>query len=70
MAALYWRRHSNPGGVANIEDIAPLNKNHQILDTNSYLLDVDFSDGQFSERCDVNGSFFNSDVIPIIFGKA
>ena len=39
MAALYWRRHSNPGGVANIEDIAPLHKNHQILDTSSYLLD-------------------------------
>ena len=31
---------------------------------------VDLSDGQFSERCDVNGSFFNSDAIPIIFGKA
>ena len=31
---------------------------------------VDLSDGQFSERCDVDGSFFNSDAIPIIFGKA
>ena len=31
---------------------------------------IDLSDGQFSERCDVNGSFFNSDAIPIIFGKA
>ena len=31
---------------------------------------IDFNDGQFSERCDVDGSFFNSDAIPIIFGKA
>ena len=30
---------------------------------------VDFNDGQFSERCDVDGSFFNSDAIPIIFCK-
>ena len=30
---------------------------------------VDFNDGQFSERCDVDGSFFNSDAIPIIFWK-
>ena len=28
------------------------------------------NDGQFSERCEVDGSFFNSDAIPIIFGKA
>ena len=31
---------------------------------------VDLGDGRFSERCDVDGSFFYSDVIPIIFGKA
>ena len=31
---------------------------------------VDLGDGQFSERCDVDGSSFNSDAIPIIFGKA
>ena len=31
---------------------------------------VDLGDGQFSERCDVNGSFFNSNAIPIIFGKS
>ena len=31
---------------------------------------LDLSDGQFSERCDVDGSFFNSDAIPIIFGNA
>ena len=31
---------------------------------------LDLSDGQFSERCDVDASFFNSDAIPIIFGKA
>ena len=30
----------------------------------------DLGDGQFSERCNVDGSFFNSDAIPIIFGKA
>ena len=30
---------------------------------------IDFSDGQFSERCNVDGSFFNSDAIPIIFWK-
>ena len=30
---------------------------------------VDLGDGQFSERCDVDGSFFNSDAIPIIFWK-
>ena len=29
---------------------------------------VDLGDGQFSERCDVDGSFFNSDAIPIFFG--
>ena len=34
-------------------------------------LDVlDLGDGQFSEWCDVDGSFFNSDAIPIIFGKS
>ena len=32
--------------------------------------DLDLGDGQFSERCNVDGSFFNSDAIPIIFGKA
>ena len=32
--------------------------------------DVDLGDGQFSERCDVDGSFFNSDAIPIIFLKS
>ena len=31
---------------------------------------LDLSNGQFSERCDVDGSFFNSNAIPIIFGKA
>ena len=31
---------------------------------------VDLGDGQFSERCDVDGSFFNSDAIPIIFWKS
>ena len=31
---------------------------------------LDLGDGQFSERCDVDGSFFNSDAIPIIFGKS
>ena len=31
---------------------------------------LDLGDGQFSERCDVDGSFFNNDAIPIIFGKA
>ena len=31
---------------------------------------VDLGDGQYSERCDVDGSFFNSDAITIIFGKA
>ena len=30
---------------------------------------LDLGDGQFSERCDVDGSFFNSDAIPIIFWK-
>ena len=34
------------------------------------FLPVDLSVGQFSERCDVDGSFFNSDAIPITFGKA
>ena len=28
---------------------------------------LDLGDGQFSKRCDVDGSFFNSDAIPIIF---
>ena len=32
--------------------------------------DIDLGDGQFSERCDVEGSFFNSDAIPIIFGRS
>ena len=31
---------------------------------------IDLGDGQFSERCDVDGSFFNSDAIPIIFWEA
>ena len=31
---------------------------------------IDLGDGQFSERCDVDGSFFNSDAIPIIFWKS
>ena len=31
---------------------------------------IDLGDGQFLEQCDVDGSFFNSDAIPIIFGKA
>ena len=31
---------------------------------------LNLGDGQFSERCDVDGSFFNSDAILIIFGKA
>ena len=31
---------------------------------------LDLNDGQFSEWCDVDGSFFNSDAIPIIFGKS
>ena len=32
--------------------------------------ELDLGDGQFSERCDVDGSFFNSDAIPIIFWKS
>ena len=31
---------------------------------------LDLGDGQFSERCNVDGSFFNSDAIPIIFGES
>ena len=31
---------------------------------------LDLNDGQFSERCDGDGSFFNSNAIPIIFGKS
>ena len=31
---------------------------------------LDLGNGQFSKRCDVDGSFFNSDAIPIIFGKS
>ena len=31
---------------------------------------LDLGDGQFSEQCDVDGSFFNSDAIPIIFGES
>ena len=31
---------------------------------------LDLSDGQFSERCDVDGSFFNSDAILFIFWKS
>ena len=31
---------------------------------------LDLGDGQFSERRDVDGSFFNSDAILIIFGKS
>ena len=34
----------------------------------SFVLDL--GDGQFSERCDVDGSFFNSDEIPIFFWKS
>ena len=35
-----------------------------------YQFNVDLNDGQFSERCDGDGSFFNRDAIPILFGKA
>ena len=38
--------------------------------TFTFWVEIDLSDGQFSERCDVDGSFFNSDAIPILFGKA
>ena len=31
---------------------------------------LDLNDGQFSEWCNVDGSFFNSNAIPIIFGKS
>ena len=31
---------------------------------------LDLGDGQFSKRCDVDGSFFNSDAIQILFEKA
>ena len=31
-----------------------------------FELELDLGNGQFSERCDVDGSFFNSDAIPII----
>ena len=31
---------------------------------------IDLGDGQFSERCDVDGSFANNDAIPIIFGRS
>ena len=30
---------------------------------------LEFGDGQFSERCDVDGSFFNSNAIPNTFWK-
>ena len=30
---------------------------------------VHLADGQFSERCDVDGSFFNSDAMPINLEK-
>ena len=32
--------------------------------------ELDLGDGQFSERCDFDGSFFNNDAIPFIFGKS
>ena len=35
-----------------------------------YITRIDLGDGQFSERCDVDGSFFDSDAIPIIFWKS
>ena len=35
-----------------------------------FLYEIDLGDGQFSERCDADGSFFNSDAIPIIFWKS
>ena len=35
-----------------------------------YHSPLELGDGQFSERCDVDGSFFNSDAVQIIFGKA
>ena len=35
-----------------------------------HIWEVDLGDGQFSEQRDVDGSFFNSDAIPIIFWKS
>ena len=32
-------------------------------------ISLDLGDGQISERCDVDGLFFNSDAISIIFWK-
>ena len=32
--------------------------------------ELDLGDGQFSECCDFDGSFFNNDAIPFIFGKS
>ena len=34
-----------------------------------FELELDLGNGQFSEQCDVDGSYFNSDAIPIIFEK-
>ena len=35
-----------------------------------YSSDVDFNDGQFSERCDVDGSFSTAMRYRLFFGKA
>ena len=40
------------------------------MDMDEHFSLLDLNNGQFSERCDVDGSFLNSDAIPIIFGKA
>ena len=51
-----------PGDEVDLDD----DQNGEEVDPN----DIDLGDCQFSERCNVDGSFFNSDAIPILFGKA
>ena len=48
---LLWRKGKN-GGMLNLKSLK--------------CVSLDLSDGQFSERCDGDGSFFNSDAIPTI----
>ena len=61
----------NPAGHCSTGIVKGLSRDFSVL--REWILkvrEVDLSDGQFSERCDVDGSFFNSDAIQILFEKA
>ena len=70
-----WMLKSTWGALPSVEtdrqDIWKSSSTSSLSSTEGALRlpTIDLGDGQFSERCNVDGSFFNSDAIPIIFWK-